>query len=129
MMKQLELPPLQEPTFFILLTLAQGPRHGYAILQDVAAFSEGRVRLSTGTLYGALSRLLDQALIERVDEDEPPADEKGTDDDGVRNGHPGRARKTYRLTRAGRGVLRAATARMQALVAVAHRQLGEQPAG
>ena len=46
--------PLTETTFYILLSLAQGPRHGYAILKDVAALSDGRVTLGTGTLLGTL---------------------------------------------------------------------------
>jgi DNA-binding PadR family transcriptional regulator len=126
-MKQTEFLPLQEPTFFILLSLAPGAKHGYAILQDVETFSEGRIRLSTGTLYGALSRLLDQGLIERVDGD---WDDASADKSAVgRNSHPGRSRKTYRLTRTGRRILRAETARMQALVSAAQRQFGEQTAG
>ena len=80
--------PLQEPTFFILLSLASGSKHGYAIMKDVAALSGGKVRMGTGTLYGALSRLLDQNLIERMDDlDEDPTGESG-----------GRIRKAYRLT-------------------------------
>jgi hypothetical protein len=55
--------PLTEATFFIMLSLAPGPKHGYAILKDIQALSEGRIRLSTGTLYGAIRRLLDQGWI------------------------------------------------------------------
>ena len=54
------LVPLQEPTFYILLSLRGGEKHGYAILKDVAEMSSEQVKLSTGTLYGALFRLLDQ---------------------------------------------------------------------
>ena len=50
---------VSEPVLLILLSLAEQPRHGYAILQDTEQMSEGRVRLSTGTLYGALRRLLE----------------------------------------------------------------------
>ena len=46
--------PLTEATYFILLSLALGPRHGYLIMKDVRSLSRGRVTLSTGTLYGAL---------------------------------------------------------------------------
>ena len=116
-----DLLPLQEPTFFILLSLAQESKHGYAILKDVEQHSEGRVKLSTGTLYEALARLLDQALIERVE-----ADEGGTEEGAEGLGHPGRPRKTYRLTRRGRRVLEAETARMQTLVAATQRRLGEE---
>jgi len=50
--------PLTEATFFILLSLAPGAKHGYAILKEVPLLSQQRVTLSTGTLYGALKRLL-----------------------------------------------------------------------
>ena len=55
--------PLTETTLYILLSLAPGPRHGYAIMKDVRALSHNRVELSTGTLYSALKRLLDQNWI------------------------------------------------------------------
>ena len=51
--------PLTEPVLLILMSLAGQPRHGYSILKDVERMSDGRVVLSTGTLYGALRRLLD----------------------------------------------------------------------
>ena len=63
--------PLREPTFLILLSLAPGPRHGYAILKEVESLSEGRVKLSTGTLYGAIERLLDQNWIYQVEDPIP----------------------------------------------------------
>lgn len=59
--------PLTETTYLILVSLAE-PRHGYGIMQDVAAVSEGRVKLGAGTLYGALTNLLKHQLIERVGE-------------------------------------------------------------
>jgi DNA-binding PadR family transcriptional regulator len=62
--------PVTEPVLLILLSLAEQPRHGYAILHDVQEMSEGRVTLSTGTLYGALRRLLDGGWIERFDDDD-----------------------------------------------------------
>ena len=52
---------LTEPVLLVLLSLAEQPRHGYSILKDVERMSGGRVKLSTGTLYGALRRLLDDA--------------------------------------------------------------------
>jgi DNA-binding PadR family transcriptional regulator len=106
--------PLQEATFFILLSLAPGPAHGYAILQDVRALSNGRLRLSTGTLYGALKRLLEAGWIERFDE--PGA---------VVSGRP---RKAYRLTDLGRRLLEAETARMHRLVLAARSRTGGAPA-
>ena len=54
--------PLSEAVFLILLSLAEGPKHGYAIMKDVHELSAQRVSLSTGTLYGALKRLLKQEV-------------------------------------------------------------------
>ena len=112
--------PLREPTFFILLSLVPEDKHGYAILKDVAEISQGKVRLSTGTLYEALARLLDQGFIERVFDDKVGADEspKGQN-------HPGKPRKAYRLTKTGRRVLEAETTRMMSLAATAQHRLSE----
>jgi DNA-binding PadR family transcriptional regulator len=102
--------PLQEATTLILICLAEEPRHGYAILKEVEALSHGRVIFSTGTLYGALARLLDQGLVERLE------DEEAT----------GRARKSYRLTSLGRKVLTAEMARLEQLTQLARlRLIGE----
>ena len=97
--------PLSEAVFFILLSLLPGAKHGYAIMKDVETLSLARVSLSTGTLYGALKRLLEAGWVRRVD------------DDGDENG---RERKAYVLTQLGRGILEAETARMQTLVAITH---------
>jgi DNA-binding PadR family transcriptional regulator len=59
---------LTETTFFILLSLSSGKKHGYLIMKEVERLSGGRTSRSTGTLYGVLGRLLDQGWIERVDE-------------------------------------------------------------
>ncbi len=109
--------PLREPTFFILLSLAQGQKHGYAILKDVTALSQGGVVLSTGTLYEALARLLEQGLIDRIEEAEAAAAAN----------RPGRPRKAYRLTARGQRVLNAEIARMQNLLAAAHQRLVHLP--
>ena len=88
--------------FFILTALADGPRHGYGIVGEVAELSQGRVRLKIGSLYGLLDRLTTEELIE------PDREEA----------HDGRLRRYYRLTRHGRRALaeeaqlRAATARL-----------------
>ncbi len=95
--------PLTEVTTLILLTLAAGPQHGYAIMKEVHRLSQGRVTLSTGTLYGALKRMLDQGWIERLEE----------------TVSGGRVRKAYRLSAAGRDVLQAEVQRLEALVAAA----------
>ena len=81
----MEALPLTEPVLLILLSLAGQPRHGYSILKDVEQMSDGRVVLSTGTLYGALRRLLDDDWIERFEEKESS-----------------RGRQAYRLTSQGR---------------------------
>lgn len=60
---------MREPTFLILSALADGPKHGYAIIQDAEAQSEGRVRLQAGTLYAALDRLAGEGLIETTGEE------------------------------------------------------------
>jgi len=105
--------PLTEPTFYILISLAAGKKHGYAIRQDVEAVSGGRIILSTSTLYSALGRLLDQALIERV-----PADPDGEP-------RPGLPRKAYVLSDLGRRVLQAESERLQGLSTMARLRLGE----
>lgn len=106
--------PLTEPTFFILLSLAPGQKHGYAILKDVVELSEGRVTLSTSTLYTALARLLEQGLVERVDNDLT-----------ARTG-PGLPRKAYVLSELGRRVIQAETARLESLTAAAQLRLREE---
>lgn len=60
---------MREPTFLVLTALADEPRHGYAVIQEVQRISDGRVRLQAGTLYGVLERLRDGGLIE-VDREE-----------------------------------------------------------
>ena len=104
--------PLREPTFFILLSLSPSPKHGYAILKEVKALSEGRVRLSTGTLYGAIQRLLDDGWIRRVDDPLPNSTK--------------RERKAYALTEQGRRVLNAEVERLRKLVNVAQIQTAEE---
>lgn len=94
--------PLTEPVLLILLSLAGQPQHGYAILKDVERMSDGRVVLSTGTLYGALRRLLDDDWIERVAEKESS-----------------RGRQAYRLTSRGRKNLQLEVARMKHLTRLA----------
>ena len=103
-----EFLPLREPTFFILLSLARSKQHGYAILKAVEEMSEGKITLSNGTLYGALTRLQDQGLIRRVELEEEQNN---------------RLRKAYELTRDGLLVLNAETARLQKLLSTVQLQL------
>jgi DNA-binding PadR family transcriptional regulator len=100
--------PLTEATFFILLSLAPGAKHGYAILKDVSYLSQQRVKLSTSTLYGALKRLLTTGWIDRLDEPSP--------DDTTRTP------KAYVLTERGRRMLGAETTRLRSLVRAAEQQ-------
>jgi DNA-binding PadR family transcriptional regulator len=87
---------LSEPVFWILLSLAGEPQHGYAMMTSVSSLSEGRVRLTTGTLYGALARLLEQRWIERFESRDTS-----------------REKRSYRLTALGRARLRDETARLR----------------
>lgn len=86
-----ERPAMREPTYFILATLQDGPLHGYAIIKQAEALSQGRVKLATGTLYTALDRLTGEALVQVVSEETVN----------------GRARRYYALTPGGRGALHA----------------------
>lgn len=105
--------PLSEPVYLILVSLAEGPRHGYGVLKDVAEVSGGRVMLSTGTLYGALKRMLAAGWITR-------SDGKGT---GEETAYPGKDRKEYTLTSAGRHLLIAEIARLSRLTRIARERL------
>ena len=111
--------PLREPTFFILLSLIPSDKHGYSILKEVEGLSQGKIRLSTGTLYEALARLLEQGLVERVE----GVGEVAQPGEGETGLHPGKPRKHYRLTAHGAGVIAAETERLRALVAAAQRQM------
>ena len=101
-----ELLPLQPATFHILVALADEDRHGYAIIQDVASRTGGAIKLSAGTLYRSIQRMLEDGLI--VETDERPA----PDDDDER-------RRYYRLTPFGEAVARAEAARLADLVRLA----------
>jgi len=96
--------PLREATFFILLSLATAPRHGYAIMKDTARLSNGRVTLSTGTLYGAIKRLLEAGWIRRFENGD--AEENG------------RQKKEYELTEQGRRIFDAEVTRLESIVTV-----------
>ena len=95
------LTPLREPTLFILLVLSKGRKHGYAILKDVEALSAGRVVLSTGTLYGALARLLEQGVIRKSI---AASGEANPDSKNSAGSAAVRGRKCYELTQFGRRV-------------------------
>jgi len=98
--------PLQEPTFYILLSLRGGEKHGYAILKDIKELSSEQVKLSTGTLYGALYRLLDQSLIEQIELVDLA-----------------RGKKVYRLTHSGLEVFDAEVTRMKHLLLAVNKKV------
>ena len=87
--------PLTIPVFQILLSLVDGPLHGYAIIHDVARRTDDDVRLTASTLYGAVARMLEAGLI---DEREPPA--------GLER------RRMYAISRLGRTLLAAEARRL-----------------
>ena len=112
-MKPESTSPLTEATFFILLSLSPSPKHGYAIMKDVKEFSNGRIIFSTGTLYGAIRRLLEQGWIKRVSDPEPnPTD---------------RERKAYALTEKGRKVVNTEIERLQSVLTTAKQRTAASP--
>src|ERR1700733_8473777 len=98
--------PLPPATFHILMALAEEDRHGYAIIQDVELRTDGELKLSAGTLYRSIQRMLEQGLI--VETRERPAPE---DDD--------ERRRYYRITPFGQAVARAEARRLTQLVKLA----------
>ena len=95
--------PLPTAVFHILIALADRDRHGYSIMQDVAARTGGKVQLSAGTLYSSIRRMLEQGLIDELAESPDPS---STDE----------RRRYYRLTRFGKRVAAAEVERLTALV-------------
>jgi DNA-binding PadR family transcriptional regulator len=101
-----ELLPLPTATFHILLAVADDDRHGYGIIQNVAARTGGQVKLSAGTLYRSIQRMIEQDLLEEIDERPAPED----DDE---------RRRYYRITPFGRAVAGAEARRLNDLVRLA----------
>ena len=98
---------MREPTFLVLAALADGRKHGYALIAEAAELSDGRVQLKVGTLYAALDRLGEQQLVE------------GAGDEVV----GGRLRRYYRLTDAGAERLEQEAERLAANAASARAKL------
>src|SRR5262245_19276332 len=92
--------PLSPQVFQVLLSLSDGPQHGYVIISDIETRTGGEMRLTASTLYDALARLLDQDLIEEMDRDDS-------------------RRRSYRLTKLGRSVAEAEARRLERLLAMA----------
>jgi len=99
--------PLSEQVVLILASLASEPKHGYALLKDVEKLSQGRVHLSTGTLYGAIRRLLEDEWIERFEQEDTSRD-----------------KQAYRLTAKGRAQLSSEIVRLRHLLQSATMRLG-----
>jgi DNA-binding PadR family transcriptional regulator len=96
--------PLTTPVFQILLSLVDEDLHGYAIIQDIAARTNGDVRLTASTLYAAVKRLVDADWIEEV---------------AARRANADPRRRYYRITRVGRAAARAEARRLDELAAMA----------
>ena len=104
--------PLPGSAMHIIVALAGGEKHGYAIVRDIEDLSGGSVTMGPGTLYGSIKRMIDQGLVQEVDERPDPA----LDD---------ARRRYYQLTALGQRVARGEQARLSALVDAAQmRQLG-----
>jgi PadR family transcriptional regulator len=98
---------MNEPTYFTLASLLDGPLHGYGIVKRAGELSGGRLKIAAGTLYGVLDRLREQGLV--TDEGQEIVD--------------GRARRSYRLTAAGEAALATEAARLQAAARVVSTRL------
>ena len=101
-----DLLPLSPAMFHVLVALADGDTHGYAIMKEVERLTGGTVRLSTGTLYGIIKRLLADGLIRET---------------GIHTATGGR-RRSYALTPFGKDVARAEAARLEQTLAIARRK-------
>jgi DNA-binding PadR family transcriptional regulator len=98
-----DLLPLPPAMFQILVAVADQDRHGYAIMQDVAARTDGALKLSPGTLYGSIRRMLEEGLLVELSDRQRP------DDDDER-------RRYYRITAFGRSVAQAEATRLATLL-------------
>jgi DNA-binding PadR family transcriptional regulator len=103
-----DLLPLSPAMFHVLVALADGDTHGYAIMKEVERLTSGTVRLSTGTLYGIIKRLLADGLIRETAVNTATGDER---------------RRSYALTPFGKDVARAEAARLEQTIAIARRKL------
>ncbi len=106
-----ELTPLAPAVFHILLSLAEGERHGYALKREIAARTGGRLKLGPGVLYGTIQKMVDLELIEESDDRPDPH----LDDE---------RRRYYRITSYGRKVAMAEAARMRELAQLAATRFG-----
>ena len=107
--KKMSYHPLTPAVFHILMALADGEKHGYAIMQDVEAQTRGQIKMGPGTLYGSIKRMLAAGLIEESGKRPDPA----MDDE---------RRRYYRLTGLGQRVVSAESQRLAKLVKVAYQK-------
>jgi DNA-binding PadR family transcriptional regulator len=105
-MSPADLLPLAPAVFHILLSLAEGERHGYALKREIARRTNGSLTLGAGVLYGSISKMLANGLIEESDDRPDPH----LDDE---------RRRYYRITTFGRKVAQAEASRMRELVELA----------
>ena len=106
-----DLTPLSPAVFHILLSLGEGERHGYAIKREIAARTEGKLKLGPGVLYGSINKMLELGLIEEsADRPDPHLDDE--------------RRRYYRITPYGRKVAQAEAVRMRELVQLAAARFG-----
>jgi DNA-binding PadR family transcriptional regulator len=104
--EQSDLLPLTPAVFYILFSLADGEKHGYAVMQQVGVLSDGKFSMGPGTLYTTIQRLLELSLIEETtNHDEPEG-----------------RRRYYKLTAAGKALLQTEISRMDAVVRLAYRK-------
>jgi len=106
-----ELVPLTPAVFHILLSLADGERHGYSIMRDISTHTKGKLRLGPATLYRSIKHLVEDGLIEESDVRPDPA----LDDE---------RRHYYRLTELGRQVIVAEVRRLEEVLVVARTRRG-----
>jgi DNA-binding PadR family transcriptional regulator len=104
--KNISNQPLTPAVFHILLALADGEKHGYAIMKDVEVQTSGHIKMGPGTLYGSIKRMLAAGLIEETEERPDPA----LDDE---------RRRYYRITAPGRAVVVSESSRLARAVKVA----------
>ena len=105
--------PLTPVVLYILLALADGERHGYAIAQEIEETTQGRMHMGPGTLYGSLQRMLASSLIEETSPSRRANDNSESDDS---------RRRYYRATSFGRRVLALELERLSAVVKVARQK-------
>lgn len=108
-MPKRKLDPLPAAAFHILLSLAEGDLHGYAIMRQVQEQTDGKVRLGPGTLYSSIQALLEEGMIEEIERPDVPEAPQAPKD----------RRRLYRLTSAGRKVARTEAEKLAGILRIA----------